>query len=66
VAPTLAARRFYAPLVPRRSLPSRRPPLAAGAAAAVALVALETLIWFPLGEVAEPVSLGGCLAQAVQ
>jgi two-component system, OmpR family, sensor histidine kinase KdpD len=44
--------------VSRWSLPARRPPLAAGIIAVLALVAVETLILYPLGEVAEPVSLG--------
>jgi K+-sensing histidine kinase KdpD len=58
MAADYARRRDYAPLVSRWSLPTRRPPLAAGVVAAVALVAVETLILYPLAEVAEPVSLG--------
>jgi two-component system, OmpR family, sensor histidine kinase KdpD len=44
--------------VPRWPLPPRRPPLVAGALAALALVTFETLILYPLDEVAEPISLG--------
>jgi two-component system sensor histidine kinase KdpD len=44
--------------VPAVSLPARRPPLTAGVAAALALVTFETLLLYPLGEVAAPVSLG--------
>jgi two-component system sensor histidine kinase KdpD len=40
-----------------RILPERRPPLAAGVGVALAVVALETLVLFPLEHVAEPVSL---------
>jgi two-component system sensor histidine kinase KdpD len=39
-------------------LPARRPPLIAGVAAAVGLVTFETLLLYPLAEVAAPVSLG--------
>ena len=42
----------------RRLLPARRPPLGAGIAAAAVLVTVETLVLFPLAEVAAPVSLG--------
>jgi two-component system, OmpR family, sensor histidine kinase KdpD len=45
-------------MVPRWSLPTRRPPLSAGVLTAVALVTIETLTLFPLGDVAAPVSLG--------
>ena len=48
----------YAPLVLRGLLPLHRPPLAAGVAAVLVLVGVETLVLFPLGEVAAPVSLG--------
>jgi hypothetical protein len=48
----------YAPLVPRWSLPTRRPPLAVGVVATLTLVAVETAILYPLAEVAEPDSLG--------
>jgi two-component system sensor histidine kinase KdpD len=44
--------------VPRWPLPPRRPPLVAGALAALALVTFETLVLYPLDEVAEPISLG--------
>jgi two-component system, OmpR family, sensor histidine kinase KdpD len=44
--------------VPRWPLPPSRPPLVAGALAALALVTFETLILYPLDEVAEPISLG--------
>jgi two-component system sensor histidine kinase KdpD len=44
--------------VRRHSLPARRPPLSAGLLAAAALVTAETLVLFPLGDVAAPVSLG--------
>src|SRR5918994_3539034 len=47
----------YARAVLSRMLPERRPPLAAGVAVALAVVALETLVLFPLEHVAEPVSL---------
>jgi two-component system sensor histidine kinase KdpD len=40
------------------SLPTRRPPLGAGVLAAAVLVLVETMVLFPLGEVAAPVSLG--------
>ena len=39
-------------------LPARRPPLSAGVAAALLLVGAETLLLYPLTEVAAPVSLG--------
>jgi two-component system sensor histidine kinase KdpD len=39
-------------------LPTRRPPILVGLVAAVALITLETLVLFPLGDVAAPVSLG--------
>lgn len=42
----------------RLPLPARRPPLSAGLAAAVALITVETLLLYPLGELAAPVSLG--------
>ena len=41
-----------------RLLPARRPSFAAGVAVTVAIAALETLVLFPLEDVAEPVSLG--------
>ena len=51
------SREDYAPLVPHRRLPTRRPPLSAGLLAAAVLITIETLTLFPLGEVAAPVSL---------
>ena len=44
----------YAPLV----LPTRRPPIIVGLVTALALITVETLVLFPLGDVAAPVSLG--------
>lgn len=41
-----------------RLVPERRPSLAWGVVAALVIVAVETLLLYPLGEVAEPVSLG--------
>lgn len=41
-----------------RALSTRRPPVAAGVALAVAVVAIETLALYPLGEAAPSVSLG--------
>src|SRR5688572_16454514 len=38
--------------------PSTRPPVLAGVAVAAALVVVETLLLYPLGEIAPPVSLG--------
>ena len=38
----------------RPPLPARRPPLAAGALSALGLIAAETALLFPLGEVADP------------
>jgi two-component system, OmpR family, sensor histidine kinase KdpD len=42
----------------RRSLPTRRPPLAAGLLTAAALIAVETAVLYALDNVAAPVSLG--------
>jgi two-component system sensor histidine kinase KdpD len=44
--------------VPRWSLPTRRLPLSAGLLTAAVLITLETLTLYPLGEVADPLSLG--------
>jgi two-component system sensor histidine kinase KdpD len=44
--------------VPDRLFPRRRPPLLAGLAVAALSIAIETLVLYPLGEVAEPVALG--------
>jgi two-component system, OmpR family, sensor histidine kinase KdpD len=41
-----------------RAVSTRRPPLPAGVALACALIAVETLALYPLGEVAPSVSLG--------
>jgi two-component system sensor histidine kinase KdpD len=41
-----------------RLLPERRPSPASGAVVALGIVSLETLVLYPLGHVAEPVSLG--------
>jgi K+-sensing histidine kinase KdpD len=41
-----------------RALSTRRPPLLVGAGVACALIALETLLLYPLGEAAPSVSLG--------
>ena len=42
----------------RPPLPARRPPLSAGIVAALALIAAETLLLFPLAQVADPIALG--------
>jgi len=42
----------------RPPLPARRPPLSAGIVTALALIAAETLLLFPLAEVADPIALG--------
>ena len=52
------AAEVYARTVLSRMLPARRPSFTAGVAFALAIVALETLVLFPLEDVAEPVSLG--------
>jgi two-component system sensor histidine kinase KdpD len=44
--------------VPDRLLPRHRPPLLAGVIAAALSIAIETLVLYPLGEVAETVALG--------
>ena len=42
----------------RPPLPARRPPLSAGIVTALALIAAETLLLFPLAQVADPIALG--------
>ena len=42
----------------RPPLPARRPPISAGIVAALALIAAETLLLFPLAQVADPIALG--------
>jgi two-component system sensor histidine kinase KdpD len=44
--------------VPDRLLPRHRPPLLVGVLAAALSIAIETLVLYPLGEVAETVALG--------